>query len=400
MTKMLRAIGLMSGTSLDGIDVALIETDGEDALVRGPSATFAYDDAFRGRLAAAIGDARDLRDRNARPGCLGAVERELTERHAAVVKQFLDERAIAPADIAVAGFHGQTVFHKGSVVATTAVGQPKAVLDTPPVWPVEELRTLTVQLGDGRRLAKQLGIDVVYDLRAADAEAGGQGAPLVPIYHRAMAAKLPDRPVAVVNIGGVANVTWIGANGALIAFDTGPGNALIDDWMLQHTGAAMDPDGSTAACGRVHEERLTTLFRNEYFGRVLSEYFARVPPKSLDRNAFRADAVQGLGVADGAATLTAFTAAAIARAREHFPEEPRLWVICGGGRRNRTLMTMLAAHVECAVVPAEAAGFDGDAVEAEAWAYLAVRSLKGLPLTFPGTTGVAAPMSGGLLARA
>jgi anhydro-N-acetylmuramic acid kinase len=399
MSKMLRAIGLMSGTSMDGIDVALIETDGEDALVRGPSATFAYDAAFRGRLAAAIAEARELTDRNARPGCLGAVERELTERHAAAVKQFLAERSIAPADIAVIGFHGQTVLHKGSLVTTTVVGQPKAVLDPPPVWPVEVQRTLTVQLGDGRRLAKLLGIDVVYDLRAADAEAGGQGAPLAPIYHRAMAARLPERPVAVVNIGGIANVTWIGANGTLIAFDTGPGNALIDDWMQQHTGQAMDPDGSTAARGQVDEGRLAALFRNEYFGRVLSEYFARVPPKSLDRNAFRPDAVQGLGVADGAATLTAFTAAAIARAREHFPEQPRLWVICGGGRRNKTLMTMLAAHVECAVVPAEAAGFDGDAVEAEAWAYLAVRSLRGLPLTFPGTTGVAAPTCGGVLAR-
>jgi anhydro-N-acetylmuramic acid kinase len=396
MTKLLRAIGLMSGTSMDGIDVALIETDGEDRVVRGPSATFPYDPDFRGRLAAAINDARGLRDRRARPGCLGAVESELTERHAAVVKQFLAEHAIAQTAIDVVGFHGQTVLHKGSLVAKTAVGQPRAVLDAPPVWPVEELRTLTVQLGDGRRLAKLLGIDVVYDLRAADAEAGGEGAPLVPIYHRAMAAKLPERPVAVVNIGGVANVTWIGTDGALIAFDTGPGNALIDDWMLQHTGRAMDSDGSAAALGKVDEERLTALFRNEYFGRVLSEYFARVPPKSLDRNAFRADAVQGLGVADGAATLTAFTAAAIARAREHFPEEPRLWVICGGGRRNKTLMSMLAAQVECAVVPAEAAGFDGDAVEAEAWAYLAVRSLKGLPITFPGTTGVAAPIAGGV----
>lgn len=399
MTKLKRAIGLMSGTSMDGIDVALIETDGEDALVRGPSATFAYDDAFRGRLAAAIEDARALTDRSARPGCLGAVERDLTERHAAAVRQFLAKHSIAPADIAVIGFHGQTVLHKGSLVATTAVGEPRAVLDTPPVWPVEEQRTLTVQLGDGRRLAKLSGIDVVYDLRAADAEAGGQGAPLAPIYHRAMAAKLPQRPVAVVNIGGVANVTWIGANGALIAFDTGPGNALIDDWMLRHTGRAMDPDGSTAARGQVNEEALAALFRDEYCGRVLSEYFARVPPKSLDRNAFRADAVQGLGVADGAATLTAFTAAAIARAREHFPEEPRLWVICGGGRRNKTLMAMLAARVEYAVVPAEAAGFDGDAVEAEAWAYLAVRSLRGLPITFPGTTGVPLPMTGGVLAR-
>jgi anhydro-N-acetylmuramic acid kinase len=198
--------------------------------------------------------------------------------------------------------------------------------------------------------------------------------------------------VAVVNIGGVANVTWIGRDGALVAFDTGPGNALIDDWMLRHTGNAVDTGGATAAGGRADETALEAL--------LMSPYFGRLPPKSLDRNAFAIDPVARLSVADGAATLTAFTAAAIARARAHFPEEPALWVICGGGRRNRSLMTMLAGRVESAVVPAEAAGFDGDAVEAEAWAYLAVRSLRGLPITFPGTTGVAAPITGGVLARA
>jgi anhydro-N-acetylmuramic acid kinase len=374
MGKTMRALGLMSGTSMDGIDVALIETDGEEAVVRGPSATFAYDAAFRARLVEALGGAGGLTDRTARPGCLGEVERELTERHAAVMGEFLAARGMAPADIAVVGFHGQTVLHAPE-------------------------RRLTVQLGDGARLAELSGIDVVWDLRAADVAAGGQGAPLAPVYHRALAAKLPERPVAVVNIGGVANVTWIGANGTLLAFDTGPGNALIDDWMLRHTGRALDPEGSTAARGRLDEKALAALFRNEYFGRAFSEYFGQVPPKSLDRNAFRPDAVEGLGVADGAATLTAFTAAAIGRAREHFPAEPGLWVICGGGRRNRTLMSMIAARVECAVAPAEAVGFDGDAVEAEAWAYLAVRSLRGLPITFPGTTGVREPTAGGVLAR-
>jgi anhydro-N-acetylmuramic acid kinase len=366
MSKMLRAIGLMSGTSMDGIDIALIETDGEDAVARGPSATVAYDADFRGRLAAAIEDAHGLADRTARPGCLGAVESELTERHAAAVAEFLGERGIDPASVAVAGFHGQTVLHAPE-------------------------RRLTVQLGDGPLLARLSEIDVVYDLRAADVEAGGQGAPLVPVYHRAMAARLPERPVAVVNIGGVANVTWIGANGTLIAFDTGPGNALIDDWMLHHTGTAVDAGGQAAAGGKIDEEALHALLMHGYFGRV--------PPKSLDRNAFALDPVRNLSAADGAATLTAFTAASIARACEHLPEQPQLWIICGGGRRNRTLMTMLAAEVDSAVVPAEAAGFDGDAVEAEAWAYLAVRSLKGLPITFPGTTGVPAPMSGGALAR-
>jgi anhydro-N-acetylmuramic acid kinase len=367
MSGLLRAIGLMSGTSMDGIDVALIETDGEDAVRRGASATFAYDAAFRARLAAALGDASGLTDRSARPGCLGAVERELTERHATAVGRFLAERGIPPADVAVIGFHGQTVLHAPE-------------------------RRLTVQIGDGPELARRTGLDVVHDLRAADVASGGQGAPLVPVYHRAMAARLPERPVAVVNIGGVGNVTWIGRDGTLIAFDTGPGNALIDDWMLRRTATAVDADGAMAAGGRVDDAALKAL--------LMSPYFVRVPPKSLDRNAFAIDPVRQLSVADGAATLTAFTAASIARAREHFPEQPQVWVVCGGGRRNRTLMTMLAAHVDSAVVPAEVAGFDGDAVEAEAWAYLAVRSLKGLPITFPGTTGVPAPMSGGVLAKA
>ena len=207
-----------------------------------------------------------------------------------------------------------------------------------------------------------------------------------------MTARLPERPAAVVNIGGVGNVTWVGRDGTLLAFDTGPGNALIDDWMLRHTGQAVDAQGATAAGGKVDDAALKALLMHGYFGQV--------PPKSLDRNAFAIDPVLRLSVPDGAATLTAFTAASLARAREHFPEQPQLWVICGGGRRNRTLMSMLAAEVESAVVPAEALGFDGDAVEAEAWAYMAVRSLRGLPITFPGTTGVAAPLSGGVLAKA
>jgi len=383
MSKTLRAIGLMSGTSIDGIDVALIETDGEDAVQRGPSATFAYDAAFRGRLAAAIDDARGLSDRCARPGRLGDVERELTARHATAVEHFLAGQRLASADIDVIGFHGQTVLHVPGTRSFATLPDARVMTVAP---------TLTVQIGDGAELARRTGIDVVWDVRAADAAAGGQGAPLVPVYHRAMAARLPLRPVAVVNVGGVGNVTWIGRDGTLIAFDTGPGNALIDDWMLRQTGKAVDADGAMAAGGKVDASALNAL--------LMSPYFGRVPPKSLDRNAFAMDPVLRLSVADGAATLTAFTAASLARAREHFPEQPRAWVICGGGRRNRTLMSMIAAEVESAVVPAEAAGFDGDAVEAEAWAYLAVRSLRGLPITFPGTTGVAAPTCGGVLARA
>lgn len=365
MGKTMRAIGLMSGTSMDGIDVALIETDGENHVERQGCSTVPYDAQFRSDLAAALAEARGLTDRAARPGCLAAVEQALTRRHADAVIQFL-ARTQGAADAEVVGFHGQTVLHAPE-------------------------RRLTVQIGDGAALARQIGRDVVYDLRAADVAAGGQGAPLAPVYHRALAARLPERPVAVVNVGGVGNVTWIGGDGSLIAFDTGPGNALIDDWMHRHTGRAVDTDGQVAASGKVDEAALTALLTHDYFGGV--------PPKSLDRNAFSLAPVQHLSPADGAATLAAFTAASIARAREHFPEEPRLWVISGGGRRNRTVMGMIAAHVQSAVAPAEAAGFDGDAVEAEAWAYMAVRSLKGLPITFPGTTGVSTPLTGGVLAR-
>jgi anhydro-N-acetylmuramic acid kinase len=388
----MRAIGLMSGTSMDGIDVALIETDGEARLNRGPASVVGYAQEFRGGLARAVAEAQRLIDRRARPGCLREVERKLTEQHADAVVQFLARQGLSAAEIDVIGFHGQTVLHKTVPVGGTIVDQPKAVIDTPSVSPVTPTHALTVQLGDGPLLAQLTGIDVVYDLRAADAAAGGEGAPLAPIYHRALAEKLPERPVAVLNIGGVANVTWIGRCGELIAFDTGPGNALIDDWMLRRQGSPHDAGGALASRGRVHDDRVRQYLRHSYFGAP--------PPKSLDRNAFALAVVDHLAPEDGAATLTAFTAASIAAARAHFPEQPQLWVISGGGRRNRTLMAMIAERVENAVIPAEAAGMDGDAVEAEAWAYLAVRSLKGLPITFPGTTGVAKPLTGGVLAKA
>jgi anhydro-N-acetylmuramic acid kinase len=365
MSKLMRAIGLMSGTSLDGIDVALIETDGEDQVVRGPSMTFPYDDAMRGTLVNAIAEAKDLRSRTERPNSLGDAERALTESHAVAIAKFLKEAAVEPSSVDVIGFHGQTVLHR----------------------PADGL---TVQLELGDMLANVTRCPVVYDLRAADVDAGGEGAPLVPAYHRALTAKLPQRPVAIVNIGGVANVTWIGADGALLAFDTGPGNALIDDWMLRKTGNRLDDSGDTAARGKIDDDALIALLSDPFF--------ARRPPKSLDRNEFASPAVDGLSVEDGAATLTAFTARAIAKAREHMPEEPGLWIVAGGGRRNRTIMRMLAEQVHHAVVPAEAVGIDGDSVEAEAWAYLAVRSLRGLPITFPGTTGVPQPLSGGLRA--
>jgi anhydro-N-acetylmuramic acid kinase len=391
MGKIMRAIGLMSGTSMDGIDVALIDTDGGDVVERGPSQTRTYPKHFREQILAGIKEAPVLKHRLDRPGPLAALEEEITRQHADAVRWFMEDQRIDAADVDVIGFHGQTILHlRAARRARMALGGdpivgPREVL-------VEDRGTFTVQLGDGRLLAKLTGIDVVYDLRAADAAAGGEGAPLAPVYHRALAAKLPERPVVVLNIGGVANVTWIGRDGELLAFDTGPGNAMIDDWMLRRRGVPRDEDGALAAAGRAHDDYVTQYLRHSYFGEP--------PPKSLDRNAFLLELVEGLSPEDGAATLTAFTATSIARAREHFPEQPKLWVVSGGGRRNKTLMAMIAERVEAAVAPAEAAGMDGDALEAEAWAYLAVRSLKGLPITFPGTTGVPQPLTGGVLATA
>ncbi|WP_246317376.1 anhydro-N-acetylmuramic acid kinase [Hyphomicrobium methylovorum] len=362
MSKVMRALGLMSGTSLDGIDVAYLETDGEDVVKRGPAATFPYDDAMRGLLRTAITEAKGLSSREARPGVLAAAEAAVTERHAEAVRAFLNDKGIDPASLDVIGFHGQTVLHR------------------------PELR-LTVQLGDGAALAERTRVPIIYDLRAADVAAGGQGAPLVPVYHRALTVKLPSHPLAVVNIGGVANVTWIGRDGSLLAFDTGPGNALLDEWMQRQTGAPWDHDGATSTSGRVDQDVVTAFLAHEFF--------SRRPPKSLDRNSFSGDVVAHLSTADGAATLAAMTAQSIAKSREHMPEEPELWIVAGGGRLNPTIMGLLAAGVRHSVVPAEAANLDGDSLEAEAWAYLAVRSLMGLPITFPGTTGVGAPTTGG-----
>jgi|LNFM01.1.fsa_nt_gb anhydro-N-acetylmuramic acid kinase len=367
----MRAIGLMSGTSLDGIDIALMETDGADRVRRICGLTDPYPDDFKARLQGALRDAVGLTDRHGRPGSLAAVEQELTQRHATALMRFMGNLTLQPSSVDLVGFHGQTVLHR------------------PSFGPA---RGLTVQLGNGELLSQLTGIDVVYDLRAGDVAAGGQGAPLVPVYHRALAASLPQRPVAFVNIGGVANVTWIGANGHMVAFDTGPGNAMIDDWMAAKAGLGCDTDGATAARGRVHEDYVSEYLRNSHF--------AAPAPKSLDRNAFPVELVDPLSIEDGAATLTAFTVAAIARSREHMPAEPLLWVVSGGGRRNKTLMSMLAGLVENAVVPAEAVGLDGDSMEAEAWAYLAVRSYRGYPLTYPGTTGVDKPTRGGVLVRA
>jgi anhydro-N-acetylmuramic acid kinase len=281
------------------------------------------------------------------------------------VARFLAENDIAAADIAVIGFHGQTVLHRPD-------------------------RKLTVQIGDGAALARAAGIGVVYDLRACDVEQGGQGAPLVPVYHRALVQRLGIRdPVAVVNIGGVANITYVDGD-TLIACDVGPGNALLDDFMLARTGSPIDRGGAAAACGRPDEGWIAEALKRPFF--------ARPAPKSLDRNDFADLSADGMSVEDGAATLTAFTAAAIAASAERLPKPPAGWIVAGGGARNPTLLAMLATRLAPSpVTVASDHGWSADAMEAQAFAFLAVRSMRALPLTYPSTTGVPRPTAGGEL---
>lgn len=370
------AIGMMSGTSMDGIDVALIRSNGKSQLECGPSAFFTYEAKFRRRLEKAMDKAATIEQRDERPGKLAELEEEITERHVAALLAFLEARQLRLSDIDIVGMHGQTVLHR-----------PQA--------------GLTVQLGDGQRLADETGLSVVWDMRAKDMAFGGQGAPLAPVYHRALARNLPTPfdahwPVAFVNIGGIANISWIDSDGTIMAFDTGPGNALIDQWVTAHAGIPFDQDGLIASEGQVIEPLA---------GQIMdSDYFRQATPKSLDRGDFALPPPDAASLEDGARTLAHVTGATIVQACEHLPTVPKLWIVCGGGRKNKAIMEELqqaatARDDGAKVIVAEQAGFDGDMIEAQAWAYLAIRSLRGLNLTWPKTTGVTEAVSGGVVAR-
>jgi anhydro-N-acetylmuramic acid kinase len=372
---MKRAIGLMSGTSLDGIDVALIESDGERVRVvksangfidpLGPTGYRGYSEAEKTLLREATRDAEAIDHRNDRPGRLPEAEDFVTRAHAEAIEAFLAANGLSAADIDIVGFHGQTVIHR-----------PKL--------------GLTVQIGDGAALARRLGIRVVSDLRANDVAEGGQGAPLVPVFHKALAEAAGFAgPLGILNIGGLANATLIDSSGTMLAFDTGPGNGPINDWMKERTGRDFDEDGATAARGRVDEELLENLLGHPLI--------LRAPPKSLDRNWFSHRLAGYLTVEDGAATLTAFAAHAVARSLAFASERPTRWIVGGGGARNRTLMAMLERLLEAEVMNADAIGWSSDFLEAQAFAYLALRALEGLPLTYPTTTGVAVPVTGGVV---
>lgn len=359
MTSML-AVGLMSGTSLDGIDAALIETDGAGHIRPIAFHSEPYSAKARDQLREASALALSF-EKPRDHAKIAAAETMLTDRHVAAVRRLLADAKMTPD---VIGFHGQTIAHRPD-------------------------RGWTWQIGDGAAMARALGIAVVNDLRSADVAAGGQGAPLLPVYHRALTAGM-DAPVAVLNLGGVANITWLGAGEHdLIAFDTGPANGLIDDWMLAETGSPYDAHGAFAARGTVDAGVLGAMLDNIWFDAP--------PPKSLDRADFTIQPARGLSAADGAATLTAFTAETVALALRHLPDRPRRLIVAGGGRHNPTLMWMIAEATGLAAEPIEALGWNGDATEAEGFAYMAVRALKGEPISFPGTTGVKLPLTGGVV---
>lgn len=356
------ALGAMSGTSLDGVDAALLETDGDTIYGFGDTGYRPYSEEERAVLRAALGRW---------PGEPGVTEAaEVVETaHAELLSRFTEQAELI-------GFHGQTLAHDPGGRGTH-------------------------QAGDGSVMAAVLGLPVVWDFRSSDVELGGQGAPLAPFYHFALARWMElDAPVAFLNLGGVGNVTWADPRkrqpdqlGALMAFDTGPANAPINDLMQARRGKDRDEGGALAAQG-VPDEGILQAFLGH-------PYFFRIPPKSLDRDAFAAlsKSVADLPDEDAAATLTAAAAAAVARGAEHFPHPPEVMLVSGGGRHNATLMKMLQNRLPFPVVPIEETGFDGDMIEAQAFAHLAVRVLRGLPTSCPATTGVAASVGGGKVSR-
>jgi anhydro-N-acetylmuramic acid kinase len=364
------ALGLMSGTSMDGVDAALVLTDGETIAEFGPSVFIAYGEGYRSQMMAAnqaapLASTETLRDLRRWPPALTVLAKCAVEIHLDAI----DRLGGSPQ---VVGFHGQTVSHR----------------------PAEGF---TLQLGDGAAVAAGCGVTTVWDFRSEDMLAGGEGAPLAPFFHFALAQRAGlDAPAAFLNLGGVGNVTWIDpsadvpdAPGALLAFDTGPANALLDDFMAARTGTGYDAGGATASHGSIASDVLARL--------PGFPYLERTPPKSLDRNDFLPvlDAVSELNTEDGAATLTTFTADCVAASLRHMPSPPTRWLVCGGGRKNLTMMRMLTERLDAPVDPVEAVDLDGDMLEAQAFAYLAVRVLRGLPTSAPATTGCRAPVCGG-----
>jgi anhydro-N-acetylmuramic acid kinase len=377
MTAIKTCLGLMSGTSLDGIDLALLETDGEAHIRPLRDGFQAYDASTRAALREALDIAAALptpvlADLALWPSELISADALVTQAHIEAVQNFLranhhPNHHPNKESVSLVGFHGQTLVHRPD-------------------------EGFTLQIGDGQALAQALGVDVVGQFRRADMAAGGQGAPLAPLFHAALVHAEPssDRQAqAVLNLGGIANITWLGAPDNLLAFDTGPANALLDDWVQQKTAQAYDENGTLAANGEVDPRALAALMAHPFF--------TAPPPKSLDRLGFDMAPIQALSAEDGAATLTAFTAASVAAGLALCLAPPSRLILCGGGRHNKTLVRALEQTTQIEVINCDALGWRGDALEAQAFAWLAMRSLKGLPLSQAETTGVGAPTSGGEL---
>jgi anhydro-N-acetylmuramic acid kinase len=367
----MRVLGFMTGTSLDAVDMAVLETDGETISAFGAAGERKLTEAVRDLLLATTKEALSWERGEPPPAIFAQAEQAIADEHFAAAEEFLARHGLTWRDLDLIGMHGQTVLHERP--------QPERV-------------GRTVQLGDAQRLADLSGVPVVHQFRIDDVAAGGEGAPLAPIYHlaRARASGL-DAPLAMLNIGGVANVTfWSGAE-EIAAFDTGPGNGMID-LLVQSRGAGrFDDKGRYASVGQVHEPIVRALLAHPYF--------SAPPPKSLDRYDFSLEPLDGLQLEDAAATLVAFMAEAVKLAFETLGQTPREVVVAGGGRHNPEIMKALRARLAAPVTTAEDHGWRGDSIEAEAFAYLAARVARGLPISFPKTTGVPAPMSGGRIAR-
>jgi anhydro-N-acetylmuramic acid kinase len=357
-----KAIGVISGTSMDGIDVSIVETDG-DAFVRpGPGQTFSYPEGLRKQLQSLIAEPA-----RAQSEPLEDLEQAVTRAHLDAIRRFMGEAGVTAEEIGLVGFHGQTVYHR------------------------PETR-FTRQLGIGSKVAEELGIDTVDRFRHADVASGGEGAPFVPLYHRALASGLAQ-PLMILNLGGVGNVTYIDGD-TVIAFDTGPASALLDDFVLRRRGLSFDENGQLAGSGQADAALVAEFMRNPFFDRPA--------PKSLDRQDFhaRAKGVEALSDENGAATLAEFTIESVVASLRHVPGRPQRWLVTGGGRRNAHFMRRLQERLQVPVDPVETVGWNGDFLEAQAFGYLAVRSTLGLPLSLPTTTGVPHPMPGGELHRA
>lgn len=365
-------IGLMTGTVLDGnIDVALLRTDGKIIEEFGYYNLMPYDEELKELLIKTLNEAQIWNFKGPEPEIFSKTETMLTNSQTVAVQKCIKLSGIDKNEIGAVGFHGQTVLHRA---------------------PSKSLKGETRQLGDGQAMANKLGIPVVHDFRSRDMREGGQGAPLCPIYHAALLKKIgATSNTAILNLGGIGNLSFSSQECGLIAFDTGPANAPLNDWIKQFNIGEMDLNGAIAAKGKVNESKLAEVLTDPYFEMSF--------PKSLDRFDFSHRIAEGMAIEDGAATLTALAAAAVAKGVDLLPVRPTQLIVSGGGRKNSTMMREIAIRANIKVETADKYNWRGDAIEAECFAFLAARTLANLPISFPKTTGVAEPMIGGVIAH-